>query len=266
MDNKIIGSTYSLSTLILLLMVVFACAQQQPQHTAEQQASKIPAPEAGNKSIIEKEAAVQPELYPVLKILYPKDKDTIKSSRIAVQVDAENFRIVPIGEPVRKGEGHFHVWLDSDKKVTADKTVIFEDVASGSHTIVAELVKSNHSSLSPRTAKTITINVESDFKPKTLQPQAALSEFIVEADDHGFYPNKIQAKIGDTVKISFKFRDDSIYFAGLDITGPFPTIKYKLKGEQPLAAEFTMKGETKIISYWPSSGVKKAELIVEVEK
>lgn len=266
MDNKIIGSTYSLGALVLLLMLVFACAPQQPQHTAEQQASKIPAPEASNRSIIEEEAAVQQELYPVLKILYPKDKDTIKSSRITAQVDAENFRIVPVGEPVRKGEGHFHIWLDSDKKVTANKTVVFEDISSGSHTIVAELVKSNHSSLSPRAAKTITINVESDFKPTAPQPQAALSEFTVEADDHGFYPDRLQAKIGDKVKISFKFRDDSIYYGGLDVAGPFPTIKYKLKGEQPLPAEFTMKEETKIISYWPSSGVKKAELIVNVEK
>ena len=58
----------------------------------------------------------------------------------------------------------------------------------------------------------------------------------------------------------------TFYFAGLDVKGPFPTIQYKLKGEQPLTAEFTMKDETKITSYWPSSGVKKADLIVEVVK
>lgn len=39
----------------------------------------------------------------------------------------------------------------------------------------------------------------------------------------------------------------TFYFAGLDVKGPFPTIQYKLKGEQPLTAEFTMKDETKII-------------------
>ena len=70
----------------------------------------------------------------------------------------------------------------------------------------------------------------------------------------------------EKVTIHFKFRDDSIYFAGLDVKGPFPTIQYKLKGQQPLTAEFVMKEDTKIDSYWPSSGVHKATLNVEAAK
>ncbi|MBI2650417.1 hypothetical protein HYX04_03820, partial [Candidatus Woesearchaeota archaeon] len=48
--------------------------------------------------------------------------------------------------------------------------------------------------------------------------------------------------------------------------GPFQDINYKLKGEQPITREFTMKDETKITSWWPSSGVKKATLTVEAAK
>ena len=169
-------------------------------------------------------------------------------------------------EQVKEGEGHFHVWLDSDKKVTADNIVTFENVVSGKHNIVAELVKSDHSSLSPKVTQSITINVESDYVPKAEAPQQDASEFTVEADDNGFYPSTLKAKIGDKVRINFKFRDNSIYFAGLDIKGPFPDIKYKLKSEQPITAEFTMKEETKITSWWPASGVKKATLTVEVAK
>lgn len=203
---------------------------------------------------------------PKLIIVSPKDGELVKGSKIIVELYAEDFKIVPVGDPVKEEEGHFHVWLDSEKRVTTDKLVSFENVVSGKHTIVAELVKSEHSSLSPKVIKMLTINVYSDYIPKLGAQQEGLKEFTVEADDNGFYPDKLKVKIGDKVKLSFKFRDSSIYFAGLDIKGPFPDIKYKLKGEQPLTSEFTMKDETRITSYWPASGVKKAVLVVEVEK
>ena len=76
----------------------------------------------------------------------------------------------------------------------------------------------------------------------------------------------LHAKIGDTVAINFKFRNHLIYYAGLDIIGPFPDIKYRLNDEQPIVRNFTMRETTIIKSFWPSSGVKKAEMIVEVEK
>ena len=202
---------------------------------------------------------------PELKILAPKDSELIKNSKIAVELQADNFKIVPIGEPVKKGEGHFHVWLDSEKRVVANNTIIFENVVSGKHTIVAELVKSDHSSLEPKITKTIAINIESDYVPKPEFKQG-ISEFTVEADDNGFYPSTIKAKIGSNVKINFKFRDASIYFAGLDVRGPFDDVQYRLKGQQPITREFTMKDETRITSYWPSSGVKKATLVVEIAK
>jgi len=252
MDKK-----YFFGVLVSLLILIFACAPQQ-QDTA----AKVPAIDAGKENIAEKIVVEQPKS-PVLAIVSPKDGDLIKSSKVIVQVDADNFNIVPVGSPVKEGEGHFHVWLDSERKVTTDRIIAFENVVSGKHTIVAELVKSDHSSLSPKVTKLITINVESDYVPK-VEPGA--SEFTIEADDYGFYPSTIKAKIGDKVKINFKFRDDSIYFAGLDIKGPFENIEYKLKGEQPVKREFTMKDETRIISYWPASGVKKATLTVEVDK
>jgi len=99
-----------------------------------------------------------------------------------------------------------------------------------------------------------------------VQQQTGFREFTVVSDDYGFYPNRIQAKIGDKVRINFKFRDDLIYYGGMDIKGPFEDVKYKLKGEQPITREFVTEKETRIVSYWPATGVKKATLIVEVEK
>ena len=247
------------------MLLITSCAQKvKIEPSASEDA--INEPGIRTTKVEVDETAEQIKVFPSLTIISPKDGDSIKSSKITVGVDAENFNIVPIEDPVKDGEGHFHVWLDSDKKVTTEKMITFENVVSGKHAIVAELVKSDHSSLSPKITKTISINVESDYTiPQPVQQQGA-AEFTVEADDNGFYPDTIKAKIGDKVRINFKFRDSSIYFAGLDIKGPFPDIKYKLKGEQPVTAEFTMKDETKIVSYWPASGVKKATLIVEVEK
>lgn len=256
---------YFLSILISILFLAFACT---PQQKPEQPISKVPALDADKEKVVEKIVVAQPKGNPTLTIVSPRDGELIKDLKITIELQAENFNIVPVQEPVKEGEGHFHIWLDSDKKITPDNIVTFENVVSGKHTIVAELVKSDHSSLSPKVTKSIAINVESDYVPiiEQAQQQAGMSEFTVEADDNDFYPNKIQAKIGDKVKINFKFRDDAIYFAGLDIKGPFPDVKYKLKGEQPLTAEFTMKDETKITSWWPAAGVKKATLTVEVAK
>lgn len=242
-----------IAALILIIVLAVSCTTQQH----EQKGANLASPLAEKKDIKLK--------IPSLNIISPSDGSTIKSPNVTVKVQAENFELVPIGSPVKNNEGHVHVWLDSDRKLGPQTEFTFENVGSGRHSIVAELVKSDHYSLSPKVTKTIAVNVDSGVVQKQ-EPatQEGSREFVVEADDYGFYPPKIAAKVGDNVKINFKFRDGSIYYAGLDIKGPFPTVKYKLKGEQPITAEFKMEGETKITSYWPSSGVKKADLIVEV--
>jgi len=204
---------------------------------------------------------------PSLRIISPGDGALVKNSSVVVQLKEGEFNIISIGSPVKDNEGHFHVWLDSDRRVTMNRTVAFENVVSGRHSIVAELVKSDHSSLSPKVVQSIIINVESDYAPEPEQKQGGgIREFTVEATDNYFHPNRLKAAIGDKVIIHFKFRDDAIYYAGLDITGPFPMIEYRLKGGQPLTANFTMKEETKISSWWPASRAKKADLVVEVDK
>ena len=255
MDKK-----YFLGIYILLIALLFACAPQQPG-----QAAKAAVPET-KEMPVEKVAAPEPKQAPNLKIISPRDGDLIKSSKVAVELKAENFNIVPEEYPVKDNEGHFNVWLDSEKQIGPKTSFTFDNVASGKHSIVAELVKSDQSQLSPRVTQTITVDVESDYVPKPVEPAQGIEEFAVEADDNGFYPDTIQAKVGSKVKINFRFRDNLIYFAGLDVKGPFPTIRYKLKGQQPLAAEFTMDGAARIDSYWPSSGVHKATLNVEVAK
>ncbi len=247
--------------LILMIFLISACTHNAPQ----QSPPSMTVPDSANERAVEKVAEI-PKTHSLEKIS-TKDYETIKSSKIIIELKAENFALVPIGSPVKDDEGHFHVWLDSDKKLGPQTTFTFENITSGKHSIVAELVKSDHSSLNPKITKSVIINVESDYIPKVeARQESNTKEFTVDADDKGFYPNRLQAKIGDLIKINFKFKDESIYYGGLDVKGPFEIVKYRLKGEQPIAREFSLKEEAKITSYWPSTGVKKADLIIEVDK
>lgn len=207
--------------------------------------------------------------HPTLDVISPLESELVKNSTIIVKLQAENFNVVPIGSPVKENEGHFHVWLDSEKRVITDSILVFEGISSGRHSIVAELVKSNHSSLSPKVIKSVNFNVEAPGKESKQEQEILkrhLREYTIEADDRGFYPSRIMSKVGDNVSISFNFRDHLIYYAGLDVYGPFPDVKYKRGDEQPINRNFIMLEETIIRSFWPSTGVKKAELIVEVER
>lgn len=202
---------------------------------------------------------------PNARIVYPKDSQLIKNSTVNVLVDADNFRIVPIGSAIIDGEGHFHVWLDGEMKVGAFRNFAFENVSSGEHSLSVELVKSDHSSLSPPVKKTIRITVDSDTEPKPLVSQSGAEEFIVEADDYGFYPENLSVRANDKIRISFKFKESRIYYGGLDIKGPFETINFRHGDKQPVLAEFTAIEDLKITSYWPSSNIKKADLTVSIE-
>lgn len=255
------GSRYAIVLLAFFVVVVLGCAQQQ----AEQHAAK-PAVANTNNAAVEKPSAqstIQPKMNPTLAIVSPIDGEIINSSSINIVLQADNFELVPAGQPVKDGHGHFNVWLDSDKQIGSQTTFVFGNIASGKHAVVAELVRSDNSSLNPRVLKAIAINVNSGYTPNQEQVKQSAAEFAVEADDNGFYPSNIQAKMGDNVTINFRFRDSSIYFAGLDVKGPFQTLHYKTGQQQPLRANFVMDGITRIDSYWPSTGIHKATLIVE---
>ncbi len=260
--------------IFFLLALIIGCTQanldQSPQQIEMEIEENMDEKIEDTQGIENKPVAVDQK--PSLKIIFPADNDLIKSENVSVVLQAGNFRIVDPGKNLEEGEGHFHVWLDSVMIVTKKNRIIFQKVFSGKRTITAELVNSDHSSLNPKVIQTITINVESVYSPikeinsSIKEIKDGTREFEVEADDNGFYPDKLKAKIGEKVRINFKFRDNSIYYAGMDVKGPFEDIAYKQKDEQPVIREFIMKDETRITSYWPASGVRKGNLIVEIEK
>src|SRR3989338_3659237 len=114
-----------------------------------------------SKANVEEEPAENPRITgePVLEILSPKDLEVIGGSSVVVKLNARNFNIVLPNSPVKKGEGHFHVWLDSEEKKGPSPEFAFRDVPSGRHSVTAELRSTDHTPLSPRILKTISVNV-----------------------------------------------------------------------------------------------------------
>lgn len=90
-------------------------------------------------------------------------------------------------------------------------------------------------------------------------PTPITESFTVEADDSGFYPATIKVTKGDTVKITFKVRTDNVYFGGLRIISGdlFNTGALVPGGSNTV--QFKATSNVTFSSYWPSSGVHKAD-------
>lgn len=107
--------------------------------------------------------------------------------------------------------------------------------------------------------------VESNAPNSTTEsasPAPPVTELTYEADDAGFYPNQhIEVTAGSRVRLTLKVRSAGVYFGGLEFRSPkFNT--GALKPGKSTTVEFTADQEFIITSYWPASGVKKADLRV----
>ncbi len=81
---------------------------------------------------------------PSIEIKSPKDGSTISGTTIRVEVDIDNFNLVPATNAPKAGEGHVHAFVDSIEQRGPKKTFVFENITAGSHTVKAELHLSDH--------------------------------------------------------------------------------------------------------------------------
>jgi len=95
------------------------------------------------------------------------------------------------------------------------------------------------------------------------QTTTQVKEFTIEGDDVGLYPDTITVNNGDQVKITFKVRQDKVYYGGLDFRSDyFNTGKVLPNGIK--VVEFTADQTFEFKSYWPSSNRLKATGTVNV--
>lgn len=100
--------------------------------------------------------------------------------------------------------------------------------------------------------------------PQAIAPEAVARTFTVEADDYGFYPASIRVPKGSRVELTLHVRERGVYYGGLD----FRSAKFTTAAVRPgrsTAVTFTADDDLSVTSYWPASGVRKAELRIEAE-
>lgn len=95
-------------------------------------------------------------------------------------------------------------------------------------------------------------------------PSPQVTALTVEADDYGLYPATITVPKGATVRLTFKVRSQNVYYGGLDFrSSKFSTPK--VSPDENYTVEFIADSTFGYTSYWPASGVKKADGTVLIQ-
>lgn len=100
---------------------------------------------------------------------------------------------------------------------------------------------------------------EVSTKPENIRTTVPKNkEFTIELDDYGVYPNSIVVNKDDNVKITFKVRNNNVYYGGLDARSDYFDTGKIAPGESK-TIEFKAINSFKFTTYWPSSGVVKSQ-------
>lgn len=127
------------------------------------------------------------------------------------------------------------------------------------------LPSKNKTEIPASTIQIPTIIPPAQTPAETANPAPKTQEFTIEADDHGFYPSSdITVSKGTHVKITFIVRTINVYYGGLD----FRSSEFKTESTKPgnsVTVEFTANSPLIITSYWPLTGVSKANLQIGIK-
>ncbi len=112
-------------------------------------------------------------LLPLVSFLSPTPGQIISGSKVPVKIAVTNLSLVDYRTHPRlvSGQGHIHLWLDQTdlSRISAVKAVsdtyTFENVKPGNHTLVAELVRNDHSSFTPPLTTTISFQTTTSSSP-----------------------------------------------------------------------------------------------------
>ncbi|GAX91420.1 hypothetical protein [Effusibacillus lacus] len=130
---------------------------------------QTPAP-ASTPGKQEQPAAAPETKKPSFKVEGIKDGDTLKPGDVKIKVALTDFKLVDFStnkEP-KAGEGHIHIWLDTDpkdakiaQKVIKDAdNIVLKDVKAGEHTLVVSLNGNDHKPVEGTAPVTIKFTVK----------------------------------------------------------------------------------------------------------
>ena len=89
-------------------------------------------------------------------------------------------------------------------------------------------------------------------------PVIGVKEFTIEGDDGKLYPSSIEVSKGDLVRITFKVREEQVYFGGLDFRSDYWDNTGKVPKGGTATVEFTADKTFQFKSYWPVSNKLRA--------
>ncbi|WP_018130454.1 hypothetical protein [Effusibacillus pohliae] len=114
----------------------------------------------------QEQSAYAPETKkPSFKVEGLKDGDTVKAGDVKIKVTVSDFKLVDFvtNKDPKPGEGHIHIWLDTDpndpkaaQKIIKDAdNIVLKDVKPGAHTLVISLNGNDHKQVDGTTPQTI---------------------------------------------------------------------------------------------------------------
>ena len=108
---------------------------------------------------------------------------------------------------------------------------------------------------------------ESDVEAMVVEEepiQETVKEFTVEGDAIGLYPSILTVNRGDMVKITFKVRNEKVYYGGLDFRSDIWGDTGKVLPGQETTVGFTAQDSFTYTSYWPATNKLKATGTINV--
>lgn len=105
----------------------------------------------------------EPEGDPSLVIVIPAEGATVCGDPLTVEVDVQDFELVPLtdGERVSPGTGHVDVFLNGQSAtMVSEQTFELDGVQDGEWQLKCELVNADHTALEPYVADLVYVTVD----------------------------------------------------------------------------------------------------------
>ncbi len=98
---------------------------------------------------------------PTLELVAPTDGGEVAAGDVAISVKTTGLKFVIPSNTIVPGEGHVHFTLDDEPfKMSTSPDYVFEGVAPGEHTLVAELVQNDTKPFGPPVTQQVTFTAK----------------------------------------------------------------------------------------------------------
>ncbi len=107
-----------------------------------------------------------PEADPSIQIVSPADDAVVCGTPLAVELEIENFTLVPVseGSSPNDGEGHIDLSLNGQEvAMDADESFEISEVEDGLWRLQVELVHADHTSVEPYAGDFIYVTVDNSL-------------------------------------------------------------------------------------------------------